>query len=141
MKQLRYFTRHPDSLDEAKKMLARVGVKRDSVHVFAKDNTQHRFDGLLLQSELSEDNHLSRVSMWSVSMLALAGCYAIAVEWVNFLQFALICFVVTGVLVWLARATQKTVDKSVYFLVVEVDDALASQVKTSLDTLYQVVPA
>lgn len=145
MKQLRYFTRHSNALDEVISTLAKMGVRKNNVHIFEKQNNAHRFDGLVLESNHKEENHLTEVSLCSIGLLGLFGSGAIFLTWFSFTGFALTCVLAYSGFALTYRFIRRYIVKKpgqlVYFLVIEVDEKLAGQIKSSLKGKYEFVRA
>ncbi len=126
MKQLKFFTKDARALDRAKRALEKQGVDPSQLKVFSRDNSKHRYDGLLVQSENeSQYEHLS-LSIFYYVVLCLFGTIAIANHWVDFVGFS--AFIILAYLFKyifsLAHQTPKlqtSLVKTVYFVVINVD--------------------
>lgn len=135
MKQLKFFTSQSETMQATKAALIALGVAPNKMRVFARDNSRHHFDGLVMASsrELEEASADKTTAIYAVScLLASFGIYA---GWFGFVEF-FACVLLFGA-VSMARhlfAKPKTLVKenqagdSVYFFVVDVEDEKEARV-------------
>ncbi|VUD52023.1 hypothetical protein TDB9533_01547 [Thalassocella blandensis] len=127
MKQLKFFTCQSDTMQSAKAALASLGISPNKMRVFARENAQHRFDGLVLQSTQNKEEASVDQSTALYALVGLCGAMTIYAKWLSFVEFfALVLLVsvcVGAAKLFLKKSPkQLTLANQVYFFVVDVDD-------------------
>ncbi len=101
MRQLKYFTVDKDVVKAVCAAVEASGLPEASVKVFQKDNSDHRFDGLLLNRTHDCERSWRRQSATLFIALALFGAAAISAGVIDFTLFALmgvLAYVLTSVM-------------------------------------------
>ncbi len=139
MKQLKFFTSRADTLRATECALKKSGITRKRLHVFTRENTQNRYDGLILASQHREDQDALTGDVTILVSTMLVGSVGVYYDILNFTTFGLFCIAVS-VLPFLRRwlSSRSSLSDShinkVYFLVVDVDDKEAQEVTSILES-------
>ncbi|MFL0802661.1 MAG: hypothetical protein K6L81_03015 [Agarilytica sp.] len=126
VKQLKYFTKDPAAVKSATNALARQGFDINRLKVFSRDNSHHRYDGLLVESEHNAQTRELSISILFYVSFFMLGTLAISSSLISFttLSFILIAIVVLAKLLsrsGLVFLSTPMPSKEVYFLIVDVD--------------------
>ncbi len=127
MKQLKFFTSQSDTMQATKAALSSLGIAPHHLRVFTRANQQHRFDGLVMQSDREkEESSLNRTAAIYAGV-SLLGAFAVYSHWFAFIDFFAIVFVVSLLFflrnLFFRNATlPEEANEKVYFLVVEVEE-------------------
>ena len=127
MKQLKFFTSQSDTMQSAKTALASLGVSPHKMRVFARENAQHRFDGLVLQSARTKEEASVDKSTALYALVGLGGAVTIYANWLSFVEFFALVLglsIMVGLAkVFVSKKPQSTpLENQVYFFVVDVED-------------------
>jgi len=135
MKQLKFFTNHAKTLEATQNELARKGISPSNLHIFIKDNSKHRYDGLILLSNREQENSALDNRIFVYVLLSLLAVIALFHQWISFLGFAIVMilpavlpFVLNGLIT--STCVKKDTLKKVYFLVIDVDEEKQDLVKS-----------
>ncbi len=126
VKQLKYFTKDPAAVKSATNALARQGFDTKRLKVFSRDNSHHRYDGLLVESENNSQTRALSLSILFYVCFFLLGTLAISSSLISFTAFSFLLFsaVVLGEMLsrsGLVFLSTPMSSKEVYFLIVDVD--------------------
>ncbi len=126
VKQLKYFTKDPAAVKSARNALARRGFDTKRLKVFSRDNSHHRYDGLLIESENNSQTRELSISILFYVCFFMLGTFAISSSLISFTTFSifLIAVVVLGNVLsrsGLVFLSTPMSSKEVYFLIVDVD--------------------
>lgn len=127
MKQLKFFTSQSDTMQSAKVALASLGISPNKMRVFARENAQHRFDGLVLQSTKNKEEANVDQSTALYALIGLCGAVTIYAKWLSFVEFFAVVLLISAVVISVKSVLRKapkpiTLANQVYFFVVDVED-------------------
>ncbi len=126
MKQLKYFTENPAAVKHATDALARQGFDTRRLKIFSRDNSNHQYDGLLVQTENNSQSHDLATGILFYACFFIMGSVAISSSLISFTMLACLVF---GIVIFtkavsftrLVFLSAPRPSKEVYFLVVDVD--------------------
>lgn len=145
MKQLKFFTSRAETLRATESALTKGGIAKKKLHVFARENTQNRYDGLILASQNKQEQDALSSNVVIMAVVMLVGVIGLYYGIINFVAFGVLCMavsmipVVSKYLKASALVSNGHLNK-VYFLVVDVDDTEENAVASILKNQDGLVP-